>query len=121
MTTDNFCLYLQNRLMQTSQTGGQQYNDTSPLVLPGTTIDEGWTLTEWSTYQTFKNKLECFIWRQFFHASLITVVRSEPILTEFLSYVSKKLDCLSLDHFSHASRYLHERPTPVEYLSLVSQ
>jgi hypothetical protein len=32
MTTDNFCLYLQNRLDQTSQTGGQWYSDTSPLV-----------------------------------------------------------------------------------------
>ena len=26
-TTDNFCFYLQNRLIQTSQTGGQQYRD----------------------------------------------------------------------------------------------
>jgi len=25
---------LQNRLIQTSQTGGQQYTDTSPLVFP---------------------------------------------------------------------------------------
>jgi hypothetical protein len=31
MTTDNFCFYLQNRIIQTSQTGGQWYNDTSPL------------------------------------------------------------------------------------------
>ncbi len=29
MTTDNFCCYLQNRLIQTSQTGGQRYSDTS--------------------------------------------------------------------------------------------
>jgi len=29
MTTDNFCFYLQNRLIQTSQTGGQRYSDTS--------------------------------------------------------------------------------------------
>jgi hypothetical protein len=35
MITDNFCFYLQNRLIQTSQTGGQQYSDTSPLVFPG--------------------------------------------------------------------------------------
>ncbi len=34
MTTDNFCLYLQNRLNQTSQTGGQWYNDTSPFSIP---------------------------------------------------------------------------------------
>jgi len=33
MTTDNFCFYLLNRLIQTSQTGGERYSDTSPLVL----------------------------------------------------------------------------------------
>ncbi len=31
MTTANCCFYLQNRLIQTSQTGGQWYSDTSPL------------------------------------------------------------------------------------------
>ncbi len=31
MATDNFCFYLQNRLIQTSQTGGQWYSDTSPF------------------------------------------------------------------------------------------
>ncbi len=30
MTTDDFCFYLQNRLIQTGQTGGQLYNDTLP-------------------------------------------------------------------------------------------
>ncbi len=30
MTTDNFCFYLQNKLIQTGHTGGQQYSDTSP-------------------------------------------------------------------------------------------
>ncbi len=38
MTTDNFCFYLQNWLIQTSQTGGQWYSDTYPLVFPGTVI-----------------------------------------------------------------------------------
>jgi len=36
MTTDKFYFYLQNRLIQTSQTGGQWYSDTPPLVFPGT-------------------------------------------------------------------------------------
>jgi len=31
VTTDNFCSYLQNRLIQISQTGGQRYCDTSWL------------------------------------------------------------------------------------------
>jgi hypothetical protein len=36
MTTDNFCFYFQNRLIQTGQTGDQWYSDTSPpLVFPG--------------------------------------------------------------------------------------
>jgi hypothetical protein len=34
MTTDNFCFYFQNRLIQTSQTGGQRYSDTSPFSIP---------------------------------------------------------------------------------------
>jgi hypothetical protein len=34
MTTDNFGFYLQNRLIQTSQTGGQWYPDTSPFSIP---------------------------------------------------------------------------------------
>jgi hypothetical protein len=34
MTTDNFCFYLQNRLIKTSQTGGQWHRDTSPLSIP---------------------------------------------------------------------------------------
>jgi hypothetical protein len=34
MTTDNFRFYLQNRPIQTSQTGGQWYIDTSPFSIP---------------------------------------------------------------------------------------
>jgi len=33
MTTNNFWFYLQNRLIQTSQTGGQWYGDTSPFSI----------------------------------------------------------------------------------------
>ncbi len=31
---DNWQFFLQNRLIQTSQTGGQQYSDTSPFSIP---------------------------------------------------------------------------------------
>ncbi len=50
MTTDNFCFYLQNRLIQTKKAGGQQYSDTSPFsihchiylpVCPGNTNRKG--------------------------------------------------------------------------------
>jgi hypothetical protein len=34
MKTDNICFHLQNRLIQTSQTGGQHYSDTSPFSIP---------------------------------------------------------------------------------------
>jgi hypothetical protein len=34
MTTDNLCFYLQNRLIQTDQTGGERYNNTSPFSFP---------------------------------------------------------------------------------------
>jgi hypothetical protein len=34
MTTANICFYLQNRLIQTSQTGGQRHTDTSPFSIP---------------------------------------------------------------------------------------
>jgi hypothetical protein len=33
MTTDNYCFYLQNRLIQTCQTGGQWYSDTAPFSI----------------------------------------------------------------------------------------
>ncbi len=51
MTTDNFCFYLQNRLIQTSQTGGQWYSDTSPFSIP-------WlgTLADWSKASVMKKK-----------------------------------------------------------------
>jgi hypothetical protein len=47
MTIDNFCFYWQNRLIQTSQTGGQWYSDTSPLVFPVEMSD--WSSTSKST------------------------------------------------------------------------
>jgi hypothetical protein len=34
ITTDIFCFYLKNSLIQTKQTGGQWYSDTSPFSIP---------------------------------------------------------------------------------------
>jgi hypothetical protein len=34
LTTDNFSFHLQNRLIQSSQTGGHLYSDTSPFSIP---------------------------------------------------------------------------------------
>jgi hypothetical protein len=44
MTTDNFGFYLQNRLIQSSQTGGQQYTDTSPFGIPYLVQCSAWQL-----------------------------------------------------------------------------
>jgi hypothetical protein len=39
MTADNFCFYLQNRLIHTSKTGGQRYSDTFPFSIPSLDLD----------------------------------------------------------------------------------
>ncbi len=39
MKTDNSCFYMPNRLIQTSQTGGQPYSDTSPFSIPWLRVD----------------------------------------------------------------------------------
>jgi hypothetical protein len=41
MTTDNFCFYLQNRLIQTGQAGGQWYSDPSLFSIPCSNIRQG--------------------------------------------------------------------------------
>jgi hypothetical protein len=114
MTTGNFCFYLQNRLFQTSQTGGQWYNDTfPPLVFPGSTI---WTdsrpqpwYNEWSVSTTVPlqrsilffgqwNKLECLY--------LFKWARLSPILAS-LEHCCKKAILQQFgsitDIFSHES------------------
>jgi hypothetical protein len=53
MTTDNFCFYFHNRLIQTSQTGGQWYSDTSPFSIP-------WFDAFVINVLTFKQKLASF-------------------------------------------------------------
>jgi hypothetical protein len=39
MTTDDFCFYFQNRLIQTSQTGGRRYSGTSPFSIPWSNLN----------------------------------------------------------------------------------
>ncbi len=41
MTIDNFHFYFQNRLIQTGQTGGQLYSDTSPFSVPWRVLTKG--------------------------------------------------------------------------------
>jgi len=46
MTPDYFCFYLQNKLIQTCQTGGQWFSDTSPFNIPWLNELEHVTLIE---------------------------------------------------------------------------
>jgi hypothetical protein len=59
MTTDNFCFHLQNRLIQTIQTGGQKYSDTSPFSIPWSDLLElNHPLLEFSPQDGRKNFAE---------------------------------------------------------------
>jgi hypothetical protein len=51
MTTDIFWFYLQNRLIQTSQTGGQWYSDTSASSIPWLCLLQGILKGEVSQYR----------------------------------------------------------------------
>ncbi len=44
MTIDNFCFYLQNRQIRSSQTGGQRYSNTFPFSIPGLNIDSNFCM-----------------------------------------------------------------------------
>jgi len=93
MTTDNFCFYLQNRLIQTSQTGGQWYDDTSPFSIPCLNLHN----PPWATLSNFvrfsiSRKIEVTVtnnrgffslqtrpllkkpWKSFFYAKIIKIV-----------------------------------------------
>jgi len=76
MTTDNFCFYLQNRLFQTNQTGGQRYSDTSPFSIPWPcchlATDFGSWFTKWKRRDEKKVLLN-FI----FAVGKLTIVRSQ--------------------------------------------
>ena len=56
MTTDNFCFYWQNRLIQTSQKGGQLYSDTSPFSTPWSEPPTNFTWQEkaWVKFSTLE-------------------------------------------------------------------
>ena len=60
MTIDNF--YLQNRLIQASQTGGQCYSDTSPFSIP--CIDTCSVVSHWGWWnkesEILNSHLKCF-------------------------------------------------------------
>jgi hypothetical protein len=75
MTTDNFSFYLQNRLIQTSKTGGQRYSDTSRLVFPARVFVIARTFKESKNFGLGIQKGEvalyhwppvCLVWNQLY-------------------------------------------------------
>jgi len=54
MISDNFCFYLQNRLIQTSQTGGQRYSDIFPFSIPWLRVEKILKLV----FSIFRNELQ---------------------------------------------------------------
>ncbi len=64
MTTDKFCFYLQNRLIHTSQTGGQQYTYTSPLSIHWLNYCENGAVAKRSSLPTTqKSLIITLLWR----------------------------------------------------------
>jgi hypothetical protein len=66
MTTDNFCFYLQNRLIQTSQTGGQWHSDTSSFSIPCLYVSDIYEIdyksnrykTSWTSFSFSRQRLD---------------------------------------------------------------
>ncbi len=79
MTTDNFCFYLQNRLIQTSQTGGQWYSDTSPFSIPCTRVP---VLPVSNTIAYYGTVLITFVISFKKHAPEVNTVAEETAKTE---------------------------------------
>jgi hypothetical protein len=72
-TTDNFCFYYQNRIIQTSQTGGQRYRDTFPFSIT------------WPGYQNLRARAECC--KTFYNCNLQMFLISCSIFSNFSSLV----------------------------------
>ncbi len=77
MTSDNFCFYLPNRQIQTSQTGGQWYSDTFPFSIPWSK----WTLKSCNTILIFKFEL---------HVSIHVQTRHSPTKSICLAVTSQR-------------------------------
>jgi hypothetical protein len=73
MTTDNFCFYLQNRQIQTSQIRGQWNSDTSPLVFPGSILG-----SKYQTRVTVANTVAYYI------VELVTAIKSFTVQAQGL-------------------------------------
>jgi hypothetical protein len=109
MTTENFYYYMQNRLFQTSPTGGQRYRDTSPFSIPWPVILNLLIFFWWNKLETFcqfvlalsgsggggTQTLDLAMMRQvFYHCATATATAHKNILTEYWRrYFNKNLKC----------------------------
>ncbi len=63
MTSGNFCFYLQNRLIQSSQTGGQPYSD-SPFSIPWVKSPARWQRLFREHASTFAHTFWALQWQE---------------------------------------------------------
>jgi hypothetical protein len=61
MNIYSFCFYLQNRLILTSQTGGQWYSNTFPLEFPADTFKSSSMLIYFYTKQDVHTQAGCLV------------------------------------------------------------
>ncbi len=129
MTTDNFCFNLQNRQIQTNQTGDQQYSDTSPpLVFPG--LSKPVNVTDNRKDTSLLLNLSFSINRK--DASLISniifrklwlcnVLKYRPLGLYHKTFHGSKLVCLSLPANSTLALNLRSglQPTQVWQIKLI--
>ncbi len=83
MTTDNFCSNLQNILIQTSQTGGQWYSDTSTFSIP------------WLHYDKNRNELVGFKEQKIYFAFI-----KSPNLKQFLPQCKQCFEYIYMSDFT---------------------
>jgi hypothetical protein len=101
MTTDDFCFYLQNRLIQTSQTGGQWYSDTSPFSV------HDWTVLALVYLETLKdqNSIEKSDKRS--SHKLILVLAADTVCMEVLAADTVCMEVLAADSGAIFNPSLH--------------
>ncbi len=89
------CFYLQTRLIQTSQTGGQRYSDTSPFSIPCLNIQVVYQLIQFliSSQKFLIKYLSSFSPLTLFLPSWLTNWRLADALQLKLNTLIKKIQC----------------------------
>jgi hypothetical protein len=84
MTPNNFCFYLQNRLIQTGKIGGQRYTDTPPFSIPWMKSQvisrETIHLNSWDNLTVYLNKVYDYLF-----SKLSQILEQRPSLWGFMT------------------------------------